>query len=353
MLQRRVAPRRLQPVQPRAESQCAPRQHAGLEALDTVPSPLLQAAARRVEARWHNEYGDRFGAEQVAGLLRVLGCAVWERQQGSQAPVDARAHSVLGRRLLELLRAELIRTWGEDSTAAVQMPAMLAGIERVRESIEPDWTPYFASRLSGPDGLELLVQVAHDLRSPLTSVLFLADTLLRDQSGPVNELQRRQLRLIYGASLGLSALADDVITLAKGGDHLVEDNPVPFSVTAMFMSVRDIVRPIAEEKDLSLRFVVLSTDHRRGYPLAVTRVLLNLTTNALKFTEEGFVTVYQPFRRVAGPDRSAFCFSRAGLGLAISRELVRAMGSELSVATRPERGTRFSFTLHLPPVRES
>ena len=284
--------------------------------------------------------------------------------------------------MLELLRAELIRTWGEDSTAAVQMPAMLAGIERVRESIEPDWTPYFASRLSGPDGLELLVQVAHDLRSPLTSVLFLADTLLRDQSGPVNELQRRQLRLVYGASLGLSALADDVITLAKGGDHLVEDNPVPFSVTAMFMSVRDIVRPIAEEKDLSLRFVVLSTDHRRGYPLAVTRVLLNLTTNALKFTEEGFVeiaarevgerevefavsdngkgidagvldTVYQPFRRVAGPDRSAFCFSRAGLGLAISRELVRAMGSELSVATRPERGTRFSFTLHLPPVRES
>src|SRR2546427_6014764 len=138
-------------------------------------------------------------------LLRVLGCAVWERQQGSQAPVDARAHSVLGRRLLELLRAELIRTWGEDSTAAVQMPAMLAGIERVRESIEPDWTPYFASRLSGPDGLELLVQVAHDLRSPLTSVLFLADTLLRDQSGPVNELQRRQLRLVYGASLGLTA----------------------------------------------------------------------------------------------------------------------------------------------------
>ncbi len=216
----------------------------------------------------------------------------------------------------------------------------------------------------------------HDLRSPLTSILFLAETLQRGQSGPVNEVQHRQVGLIYSAALGLSALVADAIELARGGDELADGDPSPFSVAELMESVRTIVRPMAEEKGLAVRLLPPNVDHRLGFPVALSRVLLNLTTNALKFTEQGFVellceettgnrvtfavrdtgpgvnpealaTLFQPFRRARG--RHGYCFSGTGLGLAITRKLVEAMHSTLALETRANWGTRFSFELDLPP----
>ncbi len=217
-----------------------------------------------------------------------------------------------------------------------------------------------------------------DLRSPLTSILFLAEMLQRGRSGDVNELQHRQLGLIYSAALGLSTMSGNVIEMARGGNRLAEEEPSPFSVREILESVHDIVRPIAEEKGLSVQIAHPIEDHRLGHPQALSRVLLNLTTNALKFTEEGFVridarkrgpaevefsvrdsgngispkaleTLYLPFRRAASGD--GYAFSGTGLGLALSRKLVEAMGAELRVETKPGWGTRFYFELHLPPTR--
>ena len=342
-----------------------------------ISRPLLRAAAERVAAHWKDESGEALNTDEVHAVLGHLAVAVGQRHARSDQPVDAAAASVLGRRLLELLRAELITAW----TAATPPPPpadmleYLRAVETVREEIEPDWAKYFSARLSGPDGLDLVVEVAHDLRSPLTSILFLAETLHRGQTGEVNEVQRRQLGLIYGAALGLSSASSDVIELARGGDRLVDKEPSPFSVTETLEAVRDIVRPIAEEKGLSVRILPPASDHRLGHPLALSRVLLNLTTNALKFTDEGFVEItvratslsrvefavrdtghginpdamnalYQPFRRTRG--RSGYYFSGTGLGLAICRKLVTAMGSELKVESRPDWGTRFFFELELP-----
>ncbi len=220
------------------------------------------------------------------------------------------------------------------------------------------------------------MDVAHDLRSPLTSILVLAETLQRGQSGDVNEVQRRQLGLIYTAALGLSSVASDIIEFTQGGEQLVEQEPVPFSVTAMLESVRDIVRPIAEEKHLTVRLLAPTNDERLGHPVALSRILLNLTTNALKFTDEGYVeivaqefpaatrlefavrdsgrgippdkvtTLFQPLRKESG--RRGQLFSQTGLGLTICRRLAAAMKSELKVESRIGWGTRFYFTLDLP-----
>lgn len=257
------------------------------------------------------------------------------------------------------------------------MVRTLSALERVREALEPDWSGYLTSHLSGPNGLEVLIEVAHDLRSPLTSILFLAETLQRGQSGTVNELQHRQLGLIYSAALGLSSLASDALELARNSNELLNDGLSPFSLTALLDSVRDIVRPMAEEKGLEVRLVSQEPDSRLGNPLALGRVLLNLTSNALKFTDQGFVeirtaprgptrlevsvrdsgrginpgalsTLYEPLRRASG--RSGYCFSGTGLGLTICRKLVAAMGSVLEVETRPQWGTRFYFELDLPPA---
>lgn len=228
---------------------------------------------------------------------------------------------------------------------------------------------------SGSESLELVAEIAHDLRSPLTSILTLAEALRSGRSGEVNEIQQRQLGLIYSAALALSSTASDVVELAHGGDRLAQREPSPFSVREILESVRDIVRPMAEEKGLELRFSSAAADRRLGYPLALSRVLLNLTTNALKFTDEGYVeiaalptgrtelefavrdsgrginakamtTLYEPFRR----EDCGYVFSGTGLGLVICRRLVEAMGSQLELETRPGWGSRFSFRVELPPA---
>ena len=183
--------------------------------------------------------------------------------------------------------------------------SICSAIETVAHSLDPDWAQHFADRLSGPNGLELVVEVAHDIRSPLTSILFLAETLQRGRSGAINEIQERQLGLIYSAAFGLSAMASDVIELARGGDRLVDLDPIPFCVTDILESVRDIVLPIAEEKGLAVRISPPNSDFRIGHPVALSRVLLNLTTNALKFTDEGHVEV-RPGSRPA-PGSSSRC----------------------------------------------
>ena len=244
-----------------------------------------------------------------------------------------------------------------------------------RNPAEPSLVPTVALQSLQPDAFELLIEVAHDLRSPLTSILFLAETLQRGQSGPVTDIQRRQLGLIYSAALGLSTLASNVMELARGGSRLADDQPAPFSVTDVLESVADIVRPMAEEKGLTVRLLPPSPDHRLGPAQALSRVLLNLTTNAIKFTEDGFVeivakglddrrvefsvrdsghgvnptaveTLYLPFRQ--GPHDQQIRFSGTGLGLALCRKLVEAMGSELRYETGPEWGTRFFFEMRLP-----
>lgn len=338
----------------------------------------LRAAARQVTLQWCAD--DPAGSAEAAELLQALATAIAQRAADAAAPIDDRVRSVLGRRLLDLLRGALVRGWLEKNGAPDGLRCLFVAIENVREEIEPDCAQSFLARLSGPDALEVLVELAHDVRSPLTSILFLAEMLQRGQSGPVNENQRRQLGLVYGAALGLTSVASDIIELARGGDGLVERDPVAFSVTGVFEEVRSIVWPIAEEKQLDMRLVPPATDQRLGHPVALSRVLLNLTTNALKFSDRGFVeiaareigsdriefsvtdggrgiapavlaTLFRPIRPAArGRGKS---FSQTGLGLTMCRRLVRAMESELRVETRMGAGTRFFFELALPtcPVR--
>jgi signal transduction histidine kinase len=338
-------------------------------------SSILALASQRVVAGWTAAGEDPAEGAEVTLLANLLANTVQAIRAHQDVAVDEGLRTQRGRRVLELLRAEVIRSWTDDAATQGEIPAVLAAIERVREAIERDWAQHFADRLSGVHGLDLLVAIAHDLRSPLTSILFLAETMQREQSGPVNDVQRRQLGLIYGAALGLSSVASDVIELARGGDQLMEREPTPFSVTAMLESVRDIVRPIAEEKQLAVRLLPPTVDYRVGHPVALSRVLLNLTTNALKFTSQGYVEIvtqeagplaiefavrdsgkgiepeivsslYQPLRRTMG--RTGQSFSQTGLGLAMCQKLVEAMDSQLKVETRRGWGTRFYFELKLP-----
>ena len=340
----------------------------------------LRDAVLWAEAEWERVIQHASGAEEATAHLAQLCTAIRQEAAGIPSQTSSVPRNALSRRLLGLIRtAFLERVRALSAPDPVQLLNVLHAIEQVGQHLEADWSQHFTDRLSAPDGLELVVEVAHDLRSPLTSILFLAETLQRGRSGPVNNIQERQLGLIYSAAFGLSSVASDVIELARGGDRLVDLDPIPFSVTDILESVRDIVQPIAEEKNLTVQVTAPESDFRIGHPVALSRVLLNLTTNALKFTAEGFVelsaiqrtgrsvefsvrdtgrgippqsmaTLFEPFRRRQKPGE--YAFSGSGLGLSICRKLVEAMGSVMQVETAPGYGTRFYFVLDLPTAGE-
>lgn len=336
----------------------------------------LRGAVEASLSEWLRDAGEALDESELGDEVRlVIGHLVADGLIGPPL-ADART-ALLRRRVLDLLRARLIDAWSSFPSPPDPhvMLATLRSFERVREQLEPRPDEHSASRLLGPEGIELVVDVAHDLRSPLTSILFLAETLRRGQSGEINDVQHRQLGIIYSAALGLISVASDMTELARSGNQLAETQPSPFSVSELLESVRAIVQPMAEEKGLTLRLVPPESDRRVGYPFALNRVLLNLTTNALKSTDAGLIeitardlsdnrvelsvrdtgrgideaerrTLFQPFRRPSG--RRGHCFSGTGLGLMISRRLVEAMGAELKLETQPGRGTRFFFTIELP-----
>ncbi|MBA3521553.1 MAG: HAMP domain-containing histidine kinase [Gemmatimonadales bacterium] len=348
-----------------------------------ISPPLWEALRQSVlwaAAEWERALEHASGVEEVTAHVAQVGSAIRQQACGQVPDLTPGTRNALSRRVVGLIRSAFLeRVQALPPPDSGQLLRLLSAIEQVGRRLESDWSEHFADRLSAPDGLELVVEVAHDLRSPLTSILFLAETLQRGRSGVVNVVQERQLGLIYSAAFGLSSVASDVIELARGGDRLVDLDPIPFSVTDILESVRDIVQPIAEEKNLTVRLVPPETDFRTGHPVALSRVLLNLTTNALKFTAEGFVevtarqsaprwiefsvrdtgrgippqsmaTLFEPFRR--RQKQGEYAFSGSGLGLSICRKLVEAMGSTLQVETEQGTGTRFFFELDLPLAGE-
>jgi signal transduction histidine kinase len=278
---------------------------------------------------------------------------------------------------LELLRVQFIGAIAEaepHSIDAKQLVTVLTTLEELANQVKLGAQNQFVDRLSAPDALQAVIEVAHDMRAPLGSILFLVDAIRLGQSGPVNQVQERQLGLIYGAALGLSNIACDVVDAVRG-NRLVDGRPRPFSIEEVLNSVASIVKPIGEEKQLSIKVVLPRAGGRLGYPAALHRVLLNLLSNALRYTDVGSVTMgceepnestvrfwvedtgsgippnvmsmlYDGFRPTAVGSR----FSSAGLGLAICRTLLMAMGSTLATETSV-RGTRFSFELEMERAR--
>lgn len=360
-----------------SEPETKPSGDARMLARGESAGGLLWDAAKRVLDDVPSWAGDALDREDSATQLAEIVEAIQSADVRALRQEGAAGNFPLRRRLLDLLRSELVRTLsGEpDSTETDGLLDLLSRFELVRAALEPDWRQYFASAVSGTHGQDLIVEVAHDFRSPLTSIMFLAETLRRGQSGDVSEHQRHQLGIIYSAALGLASVASDVIEIVRGGEALAEQEPSPFSISEVLEGVRDMVRPMAEEKGLALQIVPPENPLRTGHPVPLSRALLNLTTNAIKFTDEGFVeviarsrgdsavefsvrdtgrgvnaealrTLYHPFRRAR--TEKGFNFSGTGLGLAICRKMIEAMDSELHLESEAGWGSRFWFQLEMP-----
>src|SRR5690606_7628835 len=139
-------------------------------------------------------------------------------------PAQSAGERILQQRLLDLLRYDLLDAYatGTASCSGEALLEILFRLESIRHALDPEWHQLMPARLAGSDGLSLVVEVVHDIRSPLNSIMLLAETLRRGQSGDINEAQRKQLGIIYSAALGLITVASDVIELARGGDPAIQ-----------------------------------------------------------------------------------------------------------------------------------
>ena len=347
----------------------------------TRAGSLVADAAHVVGQRWarladlsgESVLGD---AESASSALCVLALAVAAGIEGAPLPsLAAYPWTAEAPQLIAGLRREILSRAEQPHVAAADVLAALRVLERLLQSLEDDVASRFVEHLIGPHALQLLVEVAHDMRSPLGSILLLVERMRRGVTGPLSALQERHLGLVYSAAFGLSSLAGDVLDLARGGGRLIGPTPVAFFITDVLHAVRDVVQPIAEEKGLTLRFSAPAGDRRIGHPAALNRVLLNLVTNAIKFTDNGSVTVtvdvaetgmvhfcIEDTGRGMPPAVAArvteifsrscatgdFSFSSAGLGIAICRKLVDAMGGTMTIARVTPVGTRVHVAVSIP-----
>jgi signal transduction histidine kinase len=182
--------------------------------------------------------------------------------------------------------------------------------------------------LDGDPGLQTVSQVVHDLRSPLSSILLLAETLYRRHHQTGDAIAQRQAGLIYGAALAMHGLVSSVRDLARGAHTLIDPEPVRFPVGGCIETISALVRPLAEEKGLAFRVVVPQRFTLIGHPTALTRVLLNLVTNGLKFTDRGYVEIVGTTLDDGG---ARFVVRDTGTGLPESVALLVNNGASLAI----------------------
>ena len=365
-------------------SHAAPvKEHRSKDRFAAVICPAIRTALREVSAEWASDGAlESGGPSSTDDALIRLGLhldgtgdpAAFSKGGSRPGSRDARIDA----RLLEAIRRDLLEQWRRRDLPVDEdrLLALLHAIELHAEDLLHGGEEDPEVEMAESEAFRLVAEVAHDLRSPLTSILFLSEALRDGRSGSLTDLQGRQLGLVYSAGLGLMGVVNDVMTIAQEETSGLLDEALPFSLPQTLDSVHEMVAPLAEAKEVTLRFGVHCFGHRIGHSGPLGRVLLNLTTNAIKFTKEGglvevladsvgrnavkitvcdtgrgippgqLAQLFQPFQKSHG--REGFFFAPSGLGLSIVQRLLEQMDSELTVESAVGEGTCFSFVLSLP-----
>jgi PAS domain S-box-containing protein len=223
---------------------------------------------------------------------------------------------------------------------------------------------------------DFLAMMSHELRTPMTGVLGMADLLLMSELSPDQAQMTHQLSR---SAKALLEILNDILDFSKIEAGKLELETIAFRLSDIVADVRHLFAPQAAAKGIG--FAVESApglhDTLMGDPKRVRQVVVNLVNNALKFTSEGGVTIaikqdwitarrtlvilavtdtgigipreiidrlFQPFMQADAS--TARKYGGTGLGLTICRQLVAAMGGELSLESSPGAGS--TFTLRIP-----
>jgi len=214
-----------------------------------------------------------------------------------------------------------------------------------------------------------LASMSHELRTPLNSIIGFTGIVLQGFAGELNDEQKKQLGMSYGSAKHLLSLINDLLDISKIESGELKPDIEEFNIAELGIEIRDSLKIMAEEKGLELIFNIpdinITSDKRR-----VEQILLNLVNNALKFTEKGKVEVkahkrdenievmvkdtgigikkedfhklFQPFAQL---EYTITEERGTGLGLYLTKNLVRLLKGRIHMESEYEKGSTFTFIL--------
>ncbi|MBI1878168.1 MAG: PAS domain S-box protein [Chloroflexi bacterium] len=219
-----------------------------------------------------------------------------------------------------------------------------------------------------------LASLSHELRTPLNAIIGFTGTLLMQLAGPLTPDQEKQLQTIESSAEHLLSLINDLLDLAKIESGKVELKLEPVVCQSVVEGVATTLRPLAETKGLKFevktpqRQLVIKTDQR-----ALSQIIINLTNNAIKFTDQGTICLELAQRRANGrklteisvidtgigirPEDQAKLFKAfeqvdpsrrfegTGLGLHLSQKLAGLIGGHIEFESEYGQGSKFSLVI--------
>ncbi len=219
-----------------------------------------------------------------------------------------------------------------------------------------------------------LATMSHELRTPMNSIIGFTSLLLKEYAGPLNQEQAKQLAMVKNSGQHLLGLINDILDISKieAGELTVSFQKFDFAESLIdiidFLSPQFLSKGLEIKTDIYKEKIILKSDKRR-----VEQVLLNLISNAIKFSEKGTIFIkvnlvdsmlctqvidegigiskenldklFVPFIQLnGGLSRS---HEGTGLGLAISKNLIEKLGGTIKVESKLGQGSTFTFCLPL------
>ncbi|MBA3884786.1 MAG: PAS domain S-box protein [Acidobacteria bacterium] len=357
------------------------------ERLFSLPPSAPDAQQRRVRANGANLTSfvsnvlTRGGEQRHRGELALI-----DPQSGRGFPVEGLAGQILSEQgeliwvvtiVHDLTEAvEKARLYGQLKEASAELERkVLEATAELADQNELLRRQHIALEQASALKSQFLANMSHEFRTPLNAILGYTHMLLNGVSGPVADPQRKSLTRIDSNSRHLLALINDILDITRIEAGRMPLTLTTFGVQELIAEVMAELEPIIRRSNLIVRtrlsssLPVVKSDRQK-----VKQIVLNLLSNALKFTAEGSVTIassYQPKTRQVlitvrdtgvGIDESdqgkvfedfrqldsspARGYGGTGLGLAICRRLALMLDGSIELASRPGQGS--SFTLRLP-----
>ena len=279
---------------------------------------------------------------------------------------------------LDFYETEEQREWSTDDIALVESVAdqLALALENARAYAELQRT---AEQLKEVDRLksQFLANMSHELRTPLNSIIGFSRVILKGIDGPLTDMQRTDLQAVYDGGQHLLGLINDILDISKIEAGKMELTIEDVNLLDIIKGVMSTAIALVKDKPIELQqSVPPDMPTIRGDARRIRQVLLNLVSNAAKFTEEGFIRVEAEARptevliSVADsgigirPDKVAMIFEpftqadasttrRAGgtgLGLSISKRFAEIHGGRVWVESEVDVGSTFyvAFPLESP-----